>query len=124
MLADLLSRLSLAASVVAVGVAAGGILTVAPPVAGVRSEPVRGVHEHRAGDARSGQLRQRRGRALGCREPGRTRCNIIGVWQQDRWSDGGARGLATGYSKNGGCHLEHDLREVHVLLGRDGRERG
>ena len=29
--------------------------------------------------------------------------NIIAVWQQDRWSDGGARGLATGYSKNGGA---------------------
>ena len=29
--------------------------------------------------------------------------NVIGVWQQDRWSDGGARGLATGYSTNGGA---------------------
>jgi hypothetical protein len=29
--------------------------------------------------------------------------NIIAVWQQDRWSDGGARGLATGYSTNGGA---------------------
>jgi hypothetical protein len=28
--------------------------------------------------------------------------NIIGAWQQDRWSDGGARGLVVGYSKNGG----------------------
>src|SRR4029078_7964656 len=28
--------------------------------------------------------------------------NIIGVWQQDRWSDGGARGLATVYSTDGG----------------------
>ena len=28
--------------------------------------------------------------------------NIIGVWQQDRWSDGGARGLVAGYSTNGG----------------------
>lgn len=28
--------------------------------------------------------------------------NIIGAWQQDRWSDGGARGLVAGYSTNGG----------------------
>jgi len=27
--------------------------------------------------------------------------NIIGVWQQDRWSNGGARGLVAGYSFNG-----------------------
>lgn len=28
--------------------------------------------------------------------------NLIGVWQQDRWSNGGARGLGTGYSFDGG----------------------
>lgn len=28
--------------------------------------------------------------------------NIIAVWQQDRWSNGGAHGLATGVSHNGG----------------------
>ncbi len=28
--------------------------------------------------------------------------NIIGVWQQDRWSNGGSRGLVAGYSFNGG----------------------
>ena len=28
--------------------------------------------------------------------------NIIAVWQQDRWSDGGARGLVAGVSHNGG----------------------
>jgi BNR/Asp-box repeat len=28
--------------------------------------------------------------------------NVIGVWQQDRWSNGGARGLGTGYSFDGG----------------------
>ena len=27
---------------------------------------------------------------------------LIGVWQQDRWSDGGARGLVAGFSSNGG----------------------
>ena len=28
--------------------------------------------------------------------------NLVGVWQQDRWSNGGARGLLTGYSHDGG----------------------
>ncbi len=28
--------------------------------------------------------------------------NLIGVWQQDRWSDGGSHGLLTGYSSDGG----------------------
>lgn len=28
--------------------------------------------------------------------------NVIGVWQQDRWSDGGSHGLVAGYSTNGG----------------------
>ena len=28
--------------------------------------------------------------------------NIVGVWQQDRWSNGGARGLVAGFSTNGG----------------------
>jgi hypothetical protein len=30
------------------------------------------------------------------------RKNLITVWQQDRWSNGGSRGLVAGYSKNGG----------------------
>ncbi len=28
--------------------------------------------------------------------------NVIGVWQQDRWSDGGSHGLVAGYSFDGG----------------------
>src|SRR5258707_10827086 len=28
--------------------------------------------------------------------------NIIGVWQQDRWNDGGSHGLVAGFSSNGG----------------------
>src|SRR3954466_4316002 len=27
---------------------------------------------------------------------------VVGVWQQDRWSDGGAHGLVAAYSRNGG----------------------
>jgi len=29
--------------------------------------------------------------------------NLVGVWQQDRWSDGGSQGLGTGYSFDGGA---------------------
>jgi hypothetical protein len=32
----------------------------------------------------------------------RNQDNIIGVWQQDRFSNGGARGLVTGFSRDGG----------------------
>src|SRR6266496_3476748 len=28
--------------------------------------------------------------------------NLIGAWQQDRWSDGGAHGLVAGFSFDGG----------------------
>lgn len=28
--------------------------------------------------------------------------NVVGIWQQDRWSNGGARGLVAGVSMNGG----------------------
>src|SRR2546425_3766007 len=28
--------------------------------------------------------------------------NIVGVWQQDRWDNGGAHGLVAGFSFNGG----------------------
>lgn len=33
---------------------------------------------------------------------GTNRVNVIGVWQQDRWSNGGAHGLVAGFSFNGG----------------------
>jgi hypothetical protein len=33
--------------------------------------------------------------------------NVIGVWQQDRWTDGGSHGLDTGYSTNGGATWGH-----------------
>lgn len=32
----------------------------------------------------------------------RNQANVVGVWQQDRWSNGGANGLLTGVSRNGG----------------------
>jgi hypothetical protein len=36
--------------------------------------------------------------------------NIVATWQQDRWSDGGSRGLVAGVSKNGG----HSWTEVVI----------
>jgi hypothetical protein len=32
--------------------------------------------------------------------------NIVGIWQQDRWSNGGARGLVAGVSFNGGLSFQ------------------
>jgi hypothetical protein len=37
---------------------------------------------------------------------GTDRVNLIGVWQQDRWSNGGARGVVAGYSFDGGTTWE------------------
>ena len=34
---------------------------------------------------------------------GTANVNLIGAWQQDRWSNGGARGLVAGFSSNGGA---------------------
>ena len=113
----------LAVSVVAVGVAAGGILTVAPPVRVSGPSPFASCTN--IGPGTPGAVNYVNSEvepwvAVNPADP----LNIVGVWQQDRWSDGGARGLATGYSTERRCHLEHDFCEVHVLLGRDGRERG
>ena len=33
--------------------------------------------------------------------------NVVGVWQQDRWTNGGAHGLDTGYSDDGGATWGH-----------------
>ncbi len=50
--------------------------------------------------------------------------NVVGIFQQDRWSNGGARGLVAGVSLNGGneLHARADT-EGDGLLGRDRRER-
>jgi hypothetical protein len=34
---------------------------------------------------------------------GTSKVNVIGVWQQDRWSNGGAQGLVAGFSFDGGA---------------------
>src|SRR5438445_3266240 len=33
---------------------------------------------------------------------GTSHVNVVGVWQQDRWSNGGAHGLVAGFSSDGG----------------------
>ena len=45
--------------------------------------------------------------------------NIVGIWQQDRWSNGGARGLVGGVSFDGGTSRQEgcDPRD-HAMLGR------
>src|SRR5437899_4047957 len=32
--------------------------------------------------------------------------SIVGAWQQDRWNDGGSRGLVAGFSADGGRHFQ------------------
>jgi len=91
----------LAVSVVAVGAAAGGILTVAQPVRVSGPSPFAGCTN--IGPGTPGAVNYVNSEvepwvAVNPVDPK----NIIGVWQQDRWSDGGARGLATGYTTDGG----------------------
>ena len=46
--------------------------------------------------------------------------NIVGTWQQDRWSDGGARGLVAGVSTNGGkSWRDVVIPKVSVCSGND-----
>jgi hypothetical protein len=92
-----------AASVVAVGVAAGGILTVAPLVrVSGNPSPLAGCTNIGPGTPGAVNYVNDEVEPWVAVNPTNPQ-NIIGVWQQDRWSDGGARGLATGYSTNGGA---------------------
>jgi hypothetical protein len=43
--------------------------------------------------------------------------NIIGVWQQDRWRFGGARGLVTGVSQDGGSTWTRTFPHFSVCAG-------
>lgn len=49
--------------------------------------------------------------------------NIIGVWQQDRWSDGGAHGLVAGYSFDGGATWGETPQPFTACAGGLGYER-
>ena len=43
--------------------------------------------------------------------------NIIAVWQQDRWSNGGAHGLLTGVSHDGGTTWSHTFPHFSLCAG-------
>lgn len=43
--------------------------------------------------------------------------NIIAVWQQDRWSNGGAHGLLTGVSHDGGATWRHTFPHFSLCAG-------
>jgi BNR repeat-like domain len=45
------------------------------------------------------------------------RNNIIGVYQQDRWSNGGAHGLVTAYSFDGGAKFGHSFPPLSNCAG-------
>jgi hypothetical protein len=50
--------------------------------------------------------------------------NIVGAWQQDRWSDGGARGLVAGVSLNGGAQWQQVvIPKITKCSGADDYER-
>ncbi len=49
--------------------------------------------------------------------------NIIGVWQQDRWSDGGAHGLVAGFSFDGGKSWKETPLPFSACAGGLGYER-
>jgi len=49
--------------------------------------------------------------------------NIIGAWQQDRWNDGGARGLVAGFSFNGGKTWRETPLPFSACAGGLGYER-
>ncbi|HEX6549929.1 MAG TPA: sialidase family protein [Gammaproteobacteria bacterium] len=45
--------------------------------------------------------------------------NLIGVWQQDRWSDGGAHGLMAGYSTDNGNTWHNQPLVMSICAGGD-----
>src|SRR5258708_11910169 len=49
--------------------------------------------------------------------------NLIGVWQQDRWSDGGAHGLVAGFSFDGGLTWGETPLPFSACAGGLGYER-
>ncbi len=49
--------------------------------------------------------------------------NIIGVWQQDRWNNGGAHGLVAGYSTDGGSSWNEVPLPFSACAGGGGYER-
>ena len=98
-----------------------GVVIIGP---GLRAEPVRRLHRRRLprppdpGTVLPGH----RGRAVRRGQPDEP-ANLIGVFQQDRWSNGGAHGLVASRSTDGGADLDRELRGVQRVLGRRTRVR-
>jgi hypothetical protein len=92
----------LAAGVIAAG-AAASIFTATPPVAASGPSPFASCTN--IGPGTPGAVNYVNAEVepwvdVNPRDPK----NIIGVWQQDRWSDGGARGLVAGVTHDGGLN--------------------
>ena len=49
--------------------------------------------------------------------------NLVGVWQQDRWSDGGSHALMTGYSSDGGRTWARTAAPLSRCAGGNARQR-
>jgi hypothetical protein len=54
----------------------------------------------------------------------RNASNLIGVWQQDRWNFGGARGLVTGVSHDGGATWSQTFAHFSRCAGGTAANRG
>ncbi|MFL5890054.1 MAG: exo-alpha-sialidase [Solirubrobacteraceae bacterium] len=50
--------------------------------------------------------------------------NVVGFWQQDRWSDGGSHGLLAGVSDDGGQTWSHSAPEFSRCAGGSGEAGG
>jgi hypothetical protein len=51
--------------------------------------------------------------------------NIVGIWQQDRWSNGGARGLVAGVSRDGGVTWQQVvIPKISLCSGGTAANRG
>ena len=50
--------------------------------------------------------------------------NIVGFWQQDRWSDGGAHGLLAGFSRDGGLNWFPSAPQFTTCAGGKGDSGG
>lgn len=50
--------------------------------------------------------------------------NIIAVWQQDRWNDGGAHGLVTAYTTNGGSTWKTSMPHFTTCAGGTAKNGG
>ena len=50
--------------------------------------------------------------------------HLIGAWQQDRWSDGGAHGLVAAVSHNGGATFAYSWPHFSICAGGTAANQG